>query len=105
MSRLPVRLWLLVLSLVVAAYFAGTMNIFPSIRFLSSNNLQPHSTIVPSQSSQPQSYSAPLPSSQSSLRSSSLNPPVVQAQQQLSNLDAGDKISTTTHDLSSSSSE
>lgn len=105
MSRLPVRLWLLVLSLVIGAYFAGTMNIFPSVPFLSSNNLQPHSTIVPSQSSQPQSYSAPLPSSQSSLPSSSLNPPVVQAQQQLSNPDAGDKISTTTNDLSSSSSE
>lgn len=105
MSRLPVRLWLLVLSLVIGAYFAGTMNIFPSVPFLSSNNLQPHSTIVPSQSSQPQSYSAPLPSSQSSLPSSSLNPPVVQAQQQLSNPDTGDKISTTTNDLSSSSSE
>jgi len=89
-------LWVLVLFSIVGAYFVGTMNIFPSIPFLSSNNFQPYSTIMPSQSSsQPQT--APLPS----LKSPSLNPAVVQAQQQLPNHTEG----AATSDLSSTSSE
>ncbi|MGA7370107.1 MAG: trypsin-like peptidase domain-containing protein [Nitrososphaeraceae archaeon] len=94
---MPRLLWVLVLFFIVGAYFVGTMNIFPSIPFLSSNNLQPYSTIMPSQSSsQPQT--APLPSS---LTSPSLNPPVVQAQQQLPNHTEG----AATGDLSSTSLE
>lgn len=69
--------WLLLLvPLVVGAYIAGTVNIFPAIPFFSSNNLQPHS-IQSSADATPQSL-APYPSSSSP----SLGPPLVQAQEQ-----------------------
>jgi S1-C subfamily serine protease len=96
-------LWLLVLILVVGAYFVGTMNLLPSIPFLTSSTQSFPSSTAPSQSpsSQPQSLPAPLPSSPDS--SSSLNQRVVQAQQQqLSDLSQGNKIGDT--DSASSSS-
>ena len=92
-------LWLLVLILVVGAYFAGTMNLLPSIPFLTSSILSVPSSTAPSQSSssslQPQSFAAPPMSSPEP--SSSLNPRVVQAQQQqqLSDPIQGNKIGDT----------
>ena len=90
-------LWLIVLILVVGAYFAGTMNLLPSIPFLTSSILSVPSSTAPSPSSsslQPQSFAAPPMSSPES--SSSLNPRVVQAQQQqLSDPNQGNKIGDT----------
>ena len=91
-------LWLIVLILVVGAYFAGTMNLLPSIPFLTSSILSVPSSTAPSLSSsslQPQSFAAPPMSSPES--SSSLNPRVVQAQQQqqLSDPNQGNKIGDT----------
>ena len=96
---------LLVLILVVGAYFAGTMNLLPSIPFLASSILSVPSSTAPSLSSsslQPQPFAAPPMSSPES--SSSLNPRVVQAQQrqQLSDPNQGNKIGDT--DTASSSS-
>ena len=91
-------LLLIVLVLVVGAYFAGTMNLLPSIPFLTSSILSVPSSTAPSPSSssslQPQSFAAPPMSSPES--SSSLNPRVVQAQQQqLSDPNQGNKIGDT----------
>ena len=91
-------LLLIVLILVVGAYFAGTMNLLPSIPFLTSSILSVPSSTAPSPSSssslQPQSFAAPPMSSPES--SSSLNPRVVQAQQQqLSDPNQGNKIGDT----------
>jgi S1-C subfamily serine protease len=90
--------WLLLIPLVVGAYFLGSVNIFPSIPLFWNNNLQPHSMQssvgVPSQSL------APSPSSSSS----SLNPPFVQAQEQPSSLGNEEKNSTTTNELPLTSS-
>ncbi|MGB7633320.1 MAG: trypsin-like peptidase domain-containing protein [Nitrososphaeraceae archaeon] len=99
------RYLLLVLILVVGAYFAGTMNLLPSIPFLASSILSVPSSTAPSPSSsslQPQSFAAPPMSSPES--SSSINPRVVQAQQQqqLSDPNQGNKIGDT--DKASSSS-
>ncbi|MGA6991582.1 MAG: hypothetical protein WBX81_14275, partial [Nitrososphaeraceae archaeon] len=99
------RYLLLVLILVVGAYFAGTMNLLPSIPFLASSILSVPSSTAPSPSSsslQPQSFAAPPMSSPES--SSSINPRVVQAQQQqqLSDPIQGNKIGDT--DKASSSS-
>jgi S1-C subfamily serine protease len=91
-------LLLLVLILVISAYFAGTMNLLPSFPFLASSILSVPSSTAPSLSSssslQPQSFAAPP---MSSPESSSSNPRVVQAQQQqqLSGPNQGNKIGDT----------
>jgi len=97
-------IWIIVSFLVVGAYFAGTMNLLPSLPFFTSSTIASPSATSPSQSSQSQqSESHPAPLSSSTKQPSSLvNPSMVQAQQQEINPDEGNNVSTTSS-LSSSS--
>ncbi|MFY9965129.1 MAG: S1C family serine protease, partial [Nitrososphaeraceae archaeon] len=83
--------------LVVGAYFAGTMNLLPSLPLFTSSTIASSSATTPSQSPQsPQSESHPAPLSSSTKQPSSLvNPSMVQAQQQEVNPDEGNNVSTT----------
>jgi S1-C subfamily serine protease len=87
------------------AYFAGTLNLFPSISSLTTDYLQPPQT---QHQSQPQSHadalSSPPAEPASSPSSSTLSPVVVQAQEQLSSPSEEGKIGTTEDPSSSSSS-
>jgi S1-C subfamily serine protease len=105
--------WIIVSFLVVGAYFAGTMNLQPSLPFFTSSMTDTHSTTAPSQSTQstqstqspqsPQSEPHPAPLSSSTTQPSSLlNPSIVQAQQQEVNPDERNNISTTSSLASSS---
>ncbi|MGH9977136.1 MAG: hypothetical protein ACRD8Z_15070, partial [Nitrososphaeraceae archaeon] len=98
---MPRSLWVLFIFLVVgASYFAGTMNLLPSIPILTGTNLFAPPTTAPPQSLTPQSYHEPL-SLSSSLPSSPpssaspLDPHVTQIQQQKSDPDEGNNISNT----------
>lgn len=76
--------WIIVLFLVVGAYFAGTWNLIPSISLLVGSTLSALSTTEPAQSP---SYAAPA--------ASSLDSPMLRVQQQKSNSNEGTKILTT----------
>jgi S1-C subfamily serine protease len=76
--------WIIVLFLVVGAYFAGTWNLIPSISLLVGSTLSALSTTEPGQSP---SYAAPA--------ASTLDSPVLRVQQQKSNSNEGTKILTT----------
>ena len=97
-------IWIIVSFLVVGAYFAGTMNLLPSLPFFTSSTIVRSSATAPSQSPQsPQSESHPAPLSSSTKQPSSLvNPSMVQAQQQEVNPDEGNNVSTTSSLASSS---
>lgn len=68
-------IWILISFLIIGSYVAGTMNLFPSIPFLTDNAGVVPPTASPSQPTQ-QSELHPVP-----LSSSSLSPSVVQVQQ------------------------
>lgn len=92
--------WIIVSFLVVGAYFAGTMNLLPSLPFFTSSITDTPSATVPSQSPQslqsPQSEPHPAPLSSSTTQPSSLlNPTIVQVQQQEVNPDERNNVSTT----------
>ena len=97
-------IWIIVSFLVVGAYFAGTMNLLPSLPLFTSSTIVSSSATAPSQSPQsPQSESHPAPLSSSTKQPSSLvNPSMVQAQQQEVNPDEGNNVSTTSSLASSS---
>lgn len=97
-------IWIIVSFLVVGAYFAGTMNLLPSLPLFTSSTIASSSATAPSQSPQsPQSESHPAPLSSSTKQPSSLvNPSMVQAQQQEVNPDEGNNVSTTSSLASSS---
>jgi S1-C subfamily serine protease len=97
-------IWIIVSVLVVGAYFAGTMNLLPSLPLFTSSTIASSSATAPSQSPQsPLSESYPAPLSSSTKQPSSLvNPSMVQAQQQEVNPDEGNNVSTTSSLASSS---
>lgn len=97
-------IWIIVSFLVAGAYFAGTMNLLPSLPFFTSSTIANPSATAPSQSPQsPQSESHPAPLLSSTKQPSSLvNPTMVQAQQQEVNPDEGNNVSTTSSLASSS---
>ena len=97
-------IWIIVSFLVVGAYFAGTMNLLPSLPLFTSSTISSPSATAPSQSPQsPQSESHPAPLLSSTKQPSSLvNPSMVQAQQQEVNPDEGNNVSTTSSLASSS---
>ena len=103
---MPRYFWLLAIFLVAGAYFAGTMNLLPSIPVLTSTTLFSPSTTAPPQSLTPKSNSELSPSlSSPSSSASPLDPQVVQIQQQESAPDNGNNISTTKGRPQSSASE
>ena len=69
-------IWILIPFLVIGAYIAGTMNLFPSIPFLTGSDTVAPSALSPSIFSQERGQQQSVP-----LSSSSVNPTVVQAQQ------------------------
>jgi S1-C subfamily serine protease len=92
--------WIIVSFLVVGAYFAGTMNLLPSLPFFTSRLTDTPSATAPSQSPQslqsPQSEPHPASLSSSTTQPSSLlNLSIVQAQQQEVNPDERNNVSTT----------
>jgi S1-C subfamily serine protease len=103
---MPRYFWLLAIFLVAGAYFAGTMNLLPSIPVLTSTTLFSPSTTAPPQSLTPKSNSELSPSlSSPSSSATPLDPQVVQIQQQESAPDNGNNISTTKGRPQSSASE
>jgi S1-C subfamily serine protease len=69
-------IWILIPFIVFGAYIAGTMNLFPSIPFLTGSGTVSPSALTPSIFSQERAQQQSVP-----LSSSSINPTVVQAQQ------------------------
>jgi S1-C subfamily serine protease len=88
--------WVIVSFLVVGAYFAGTLNLLPSLPFITSSMTYTYSTTAPPQSPQSEPHPALL-SSSTTQPSSLLNPSIVQAQQQEVNPDERNNISTTSN--------